>query len=207
MAAAKPPAADTPIREIYVPFEDLNVILDNDKHRVFLTREEYEELIKQAQAKPQKPAPHKVALVAAEYDGQLEDGRAAHYRPAHDRRAGRRLICLATGARRRRNSLGNAGRQARAAVARRTAVRRSLLVQGKGLHKLELRLTAPLQTAAAQQTLQIKLPTHAATRLKLAVPGNVDVKGGAAVVSRSYDMAAESHAAGATAAARAGWRW
>ena len=54
----------------------------------------------------------------------------------------------------------------------------SLLVQGKGLHKLELRLTAPLQTASAQQTLQIKLPSNAATRLKLTVPGNVDVKGG-----------------------------
>src|SRR5205823_5976172 len=76
MAPAKPPPRGTSIREIYVPFEDLNVILDNDKHRVFLTREEYEELLKQAQAKPQKPAPHKVALVAAEYDGQLEDGRA-----------------------------------------------------------------------------------------------------------------------------------
>src|SRR5947209_2714292 len=57
-APAKPLAADTTIREIYVPFEALYVVLDNDKHRVFLTREEYEEMIKQAQAKPQKPAPH-----------------------------------------------------------------------------------------------------------------------------------------------------
>ena len=53
-----------------------------------------------------------------------------------------------------------------------------MLVQGKGLHKLELKLTAPLQTAAAQQTLQLTLPTIAATRLKLTVPGNIDVKGG-----------------------------
>src|SRR5947209_2563706 len=67
-AATKP--ADTTIREIYVPFEDLNVILDNDKHRVFLTREEYEELIEQARSKPQTPAPHKVILLAAEYEGQ-----------------------------------------------------------------------------------------------------------------------------------------
>src|SRR5262245_41833702 len=70
------PVADRPIREIFVPFEDLNVILDNDHERVFLTREEYEELIKQAKSKPQKSVPHKVALIAAQYEGELFEGRA-----------------------------------------------------------------------------------------------------------------------------------
>ena len=45
--------------------------------------------------------------------------------------------------------------------------------------------------SAAQQTLQVTLPSNARPReLTLSVPGNVDVKGGAAVVSRTFDMAA-----------------
>ena len=51
------PSSESPIREIFVPFEDLNVILDNDHRRVFLTRDEYEDLIRRAKSKPQQPAP------------------------------------------------------------------------------------------------------------------------------------------------------
>src|SRR5262245_3963355 len=65
-----------PIREIFVPFEDLNVVLDNDRHRVFLTRDEYEALVEAARSKPQISPVTKVAVVAAEYDGKVEDGRA-----------------------------------------------------------------------------------------------------------------------------------
>jgi len=32
---------EQPVREIYVPFEDLNVVLEGQPRRVFLTREEY----------------------------------------------------------------------------------------------------------------------------------------------------------------------
>jgi hypothetical protein len=180
---------DNPIREIFVPFEDLNVILENDKHRVFLTRQEYEELIKQAKAKPQTPAPHKVVLVSAEYEGQLEDGRALIDGQLAIEVLDDGLFALPL-------ELGGVGIRAAtldgkpAPLARDDQHRPMLLVQGKGLHKLELKLTAPLQTAAAQQTLQITLPSNAATRLRLTVPGNIDVKGGAAVVNRTFDMAA-----------------
>jgi len=36
-------AQQPPIREIFVPFEDLNIILENDNQRVFLSRKEYDE--------------------------------------------------------------------------------------------------------------------------------------------------------------------
>ncbi|HZN36503.1 MAG TPA: hypothetical protein VFB80_21890, partial [Pirellulaceae bacterium] len=172
-----------------MPFEDLNVILDNDKHRAFLTREEYEELVKLAKAKPQKPAPTKVALIAAEYDGQLEDGRALITGQLQIEVLEDGLFALPL-------DLGGVGIRSAlldekpAPLSRNEQQQPIVLVQGKGLHKLELKLTAPLQTAAAQQTLQVTLPSVGATKLKLAVPGNVDVKGGAAVYSRSYDMAA-----------------
>lgn len=182
--------AERPIREIFVPFEDLNVILDNDHQRVFLTRDEYEELIKQAKSKPHKPAPHKVALVAAQYQGELFEGRALIRGKLTIEVMEEGLFEL---------PLDLAGVGIRSATLDRTPAplflggsnRPTLLIRGPGLHQLEIELTAPLQTAAAQQTLQITLPTQAATRLNLSVPGNVEVKGGAAVVSRTYDLSAD----------------
>jgi ATP synthase F0 subunit b len=163
--ATPKPADDKPVREIYVPFEDLNVILDNDHQRVFLTREEYEELVKAAKSKPQTPAPHKVALIAAQYDGQLEDGRALisgqlTIEVMEDGLFALPLELAGVGIR----SATLDGKLAPLSRGEKQQV--MLLVQGKGLHKLELKLTAPLQTAAAQQTLQVTLPTQAETRLK-----------------------------------------
>ncbi len=43
------PAAKPLVREIFVPFEDLSLILENDAQRVFLTSKEYAELIAKAQ--------------------------------------------------------------------------------------------------------------------------------------------------------------
>ena len=42
-----------PLREIFVPFEDLNVILESQTQRVFLTRQEYDALVEKAKTKPQ----------------------------------------------------------------------------------------------------------------------------------------------------------
>ena len=182
--------AEAPIREIFVPFEDLNVILDNDHRRVFLTREEYEDLIQRAKSKPHKPAPHKVALIAAQYHGEILEGRALIQGELIVDVLEDGLFAL---------PLNLAGVGIRSALLdgrpaplfRSGADLPSLLVQGRGRHKLEIQLTATLQTAAAQQTLQLTLPTQAATRLDLSVPGNVELKGGAAVLQRTYDAAAD----------------
>ena len=47
---AEPPANTAPkiVREIFVPFEDLNVLLENQPRRVLLSRTQYEELIAKA---------------------------------------------------------------------------------------------------------------------------------------------------------------
>ena len=39
-ALAQDPAPTEPLREIFVPFEDLNIILEGPTQRVFLTRQE-----------------------------------------------------------------------------------------------------------------------------------------------------------------------
>ncbi|HEX5104699.1 MAG TPA: hypothetical protein VFV87_12850, partial [Pirellulaceae bacterium] len=181
--------ADQPLREIFVPFEDLNVILESDKQRVFLTRQEYDELIQQAKSKPQTPAPHKVVLTSAEYSGQLEEGRATI-------RGTLTIDVLDGGLYALPLELGGVGIRSAtldgkpAPLSKNESNQPIVLIQGTGQHKLDLQLMAPLQTAAAQQTLNVALPSHAATRLKLAVPGNIDVKSGGAVISRTYEMEA-----------------
>src|SRR5690606_19418059 len=74
--AAPKPAAQKPLREIFVPFDDLQVILESDKNRVFLTREEYEDLLKVVQAKAAKQGPVNVVMLQSSYAGKIDDGRA-----------------------------------------------------------------------------------------------------------------------------------
>ncbi len=50
---------------------------------------------------------------------------------------------------------------------------------------------SPLETTAARQVLNFRLPRPAAARLRLTAPGDVEVKGGADVVSRTLDDAAK----------------
>jgi hypothetical protein len=181
--------ADQPLREIFVPFEDLNVILESDKQRVFLTRQEYDDLVKQAKAKPQSPAPHKILLTSAEYEGQLQDGRALLNGELTVEVLEDGLFALPL-------EFGGVGIRAATLDGKPAPLSKNennqpiVLVQGKGTHMLNLQLMAPLQTAAAQQTLNVTLPTNSATRLKMTVPGNIDVKSGGAVITRTYEMEA-----------------
>src|SRR5687767_1317223 len=155
--------SNQPLREIFVPFEDLNVILDSDKQRVFLTRQEYDDLVKRAKSQPQSPAPHKVVLSTAEYEGELQEGRALITGKLTFEVLDEGLFALPL-------DLGGVGIRSAtldgkpAPLSRDPQQRPLVLVQGKGQHNLELRLTAPLQTAAAQQSLNIALPTNAAAR-------------------------------------------
>ena len=72
-------AQDKPlVREIFIPFDDLNVILEADVHRVFLSRPQYEELIAKAKVKTAETAP----LAATFYQGVSGDGELALDEPA-----------------------------------------------------------------------------------------------------------------------------
>jgi hypothetical protein len=185
-AAPMKPGAEKPIREIFVPFDDLQVILESDKNRVFLTREEYEVLLKTVQAKAAKQGPVNVVLLSAAYTGQIDDGRAQltgklEFEVINE---GWHVIPLALG------SVGvkNATLDGKpAAIARDARGQVRLFVNGQGKHQLELQLTAAVPAAAALQTLQVRLPTAASATLDLSVAGNVEVKGGASVVKRTYD--------------------
>ena len=187
--AAEPPQPER-IREIFVPYEDLSVLMEGNSQRVFLTRQEYADLLAKAKQKPpEAPAPLGALLLAAEYDGTIEEGRI--------RLSGNLdLEVLEEGVHALPLDLSGVGLRratcddASAAVGRNDQGQAVLFVAGVGRHRLALELLAPLQTSAAQQSLSFRLPTPPAARLRLAVPGNVEVKSGAQVISRTLDEAA-----------------
>lgn len=45
------------VRELYIPFEQLNILLENQPRRVLLSRQEYEELLTQAKSRPPTTVP------------------------------------------------------------------------------------------------------------------------------------------------------
>src|SRR5690606_13548202 len=65
-----------PARELYVPFEDLHVVLEGGPKRVMLTREEYDALLAKARrATPEASAVQAVVRSAA-YEAHVAEGRA-----------------------------------------------------------------------------------------------------------------------------------
>lgn len=76
-----------------------------------------------------------------------------------------------------------------AAVGRGDQGQVELFVKGKGIHQLKMDLVTPLNSTAAQQILDFRIPVVAATRFRMTVPGDVEVKSGMKVVERVYDSA------------------
>ncbi len=189
LRAAEPPARERPIREIFVPFEDLDVLLDGDAHRVFLERAEYEDLIAKAKTSPADETPRDWLTLAADYQVVINDGRVTIEATIDLEVFSQGLFAIPL-------TLNNVGiRHAKlnadmASLGRDDQGGVRLFVEGKGQHRLTLDLVTPLETSAAQQSLKFELPTPPSRRLRLTVPGNVEVRSGAAVSSRTVDAEA-----------------
>jgi len=181
------PNDDPPQREIFVPFDDLHVILSADTERVFVTREEYEALAAKA-AKAARPVEHEqpAAVLSADYTATIEENRARLVGTLAVAAPSEALAAVEL------DLSGVALRSATldgkpAALGRNPAGQPVLFVSGAGRHELKLELLAPLETAAAQRTLSFQIPTPPATRIKLTVPGNVEIRSGATIIRRDVD--------------------
>lgn len=178
-------------RQIFVPFSDLHVILEQQPKRVLLGREEYEALVKKAKKQPAEAhAPQPAAVVAAEYDATVQSQRAEI--------SGRLTVdVFDTGLHALPLDLSGVGLKnatldrKNASIGRDANGRLVLFVEGKGRHALSLDIVAPLETTAARQVLNFRLPRPAAAKLRLTVPGDVEIKGGADVVRRDVDAKAK----------------
>ena len=183
-------AEEKPVREIFVPFTDLDVLLQHQPNRVLLSRDEYNALIEKAKKTPETPAPAPAVSLSGDYNVTVHD-RRAHI-------TGTLLIdVLADGLHAVPLDITGVGLQSAkldgrsAAIGRGDGGRLTLLVEGKGRHRLDLQMVAPLQAEAARQVLQFRLPRTSAARLRLNVPGDVEIKSGAELLSRIFDAQAE----------------
>ena len=178
------------VREIFVPFKDLNILLENQPRRVLLSRQQYDELLKKAKITPSPARPP---------GGRADRGRLQ--RPQR-RAAGAASparwpsTCWKKGLQAVPLDLGGVGLLSAKLDDRDAPIGRapdgglSLLVEGVGRHALVLEMVAPLETTAARQMLFFRLPRAAAGRLRLVVPGDVEIRSGADVAGRVVDRAA-----------------
>ncbi len=185
-ASAEPP---TVVREIYVPFDELHVLLENQPQRVLLGRQEYEELLRRARRTATATAPVAAALLSADYTVTLEEDRAvwSGLLEIEVLQAGLQALPL---------DLSQVGLR-RAVLDSKPAPlgfgpegQPLLFVEGRGMHRLELEMVSPVTATTAERVLRFRVPQAPAGRLRLVVPGDVEVRSGTAVASRHVDMAA-----------------
>ncbi len=182
LAAGAP--AEGVVRELYVPFEDLHVVMEGGPRRVLLSREEYEDLLARAVTLPHRPAPLGALLLAADYRGRIEEDRAVVVATLH-------LEVLRPGLHAMPLELDHVGLERARLGESAAALGRSedgtlvLFVEGIGRHRLTLEMTVPVETTAARQTLAFRLPRVPAGRFRLRAPGDVEVRSGATVVDRA----------------------
>jgi len=176
------------VREIFVPFEDLSVLLGDQPRRVLLSREEYQELVEKARTSPDSPPPRQALLIATDYRGEIRDGRATL--------SGELVVdVLDDGLHAVTFPLSGVGLRGAtlddgpAPIGPGPDGQLALLVEGVGRHTLKLEMVAPVQTTAARQILHFRLPRPPSARMRLTVPGDVELKSGAEVVSRVVDEA------------------
>ncbi|HIA62211.1 MAG TPA: hypothetical protein EYN93_04840, partial [Planctomycetaceae bacterium] len=175
-------------REIYVPFDDLQTILASGIQRIYLPRGEYEELLKKAEFKPGEAPPQETVLRSAKYRITIQGDSAIITGDLE-------VESLSPGL--QQLPLGFAGvsllqvmnGQQTATLIRDSDVGIRLLMAKPGKHQYQFSMSAPVQHAAAKQSLSILLPHAANSTIDLTVPGNIEIKSGASVLERTVDVA------------------
>jgi hypothetical protein len=173
-------------REIFVPFNDLHVLLEDNSDRVMMSRDEYQKLLASAKSREIKVAPLDTVVVDAAYSGRIETGVALISGKLIVEPLNEGLVQVPltiNGVALRSAKLGdepaNLWRNEQGEIV--------LLISGNQRQTLTLEMTVPVQASAARQSMTLQLPTLSATRFELTSPGNVEVKSGLAVISRTYD--------------------
>ncbi|MCP3902279.1 MAG: hypothetical protein GY715_01475, partial [Planctomycetes bacterium] len=170
-----PSGDDPPARELLVPLDDLNVLLEGPTRRVLLPRREYEALLAEATRDPVLRPPRSAAVISATYSAVLSEQRARIDGTL-------RIDVLESGLHALGLDLGGVGlRRATldgkdAPIGRSDDGRLVLFVGGVGRHRLALELVAPVATDSARQVLDVRVPTPAATRFSMIVPGDVEAE-------------------------------
>ena len=182
---------DPPIvRELFVPFEELDLILEADPNRVFLSRDEYERLVRDAAERPVIAVPRDLTLSRVDSRLAVRDGRGSFTTTIEfEVLAEAKWLELPL-------SLAGVGlRSARldgeaAPLRRDDQGRPSVLVRGAGIHRLELAGNLPLEQSGIRQVLNVTLPQGPSGTTLLEVAGDVEAEG-SAIAGRTFDAEAD----------------
>lgn len=181
--------AEKPVRELFVPFSDLQFLLNqSNEQRVLISRAEFEALQARAVKEEERRAPQGALLSGAQYQIAIADERATITGEVG-------IEVLEAGVHALPMDIGGIGLQTvllndkPAPIGRGVKGPLLLMVEGVGTHALQLEAIAPIETTAARQILHFRLPMPGATTLHLTIPGDVEVKSGAAVIARVFDEA------------------
>jgi hypothetical protein len=218
--ADRSPLPELPTREIRVPFEDLSVLLNGVNQRIFMTRAEYESLLKQANLTSEQlmaaqhdrleksQIPINTAVLNAAYSIQIETGRAliSGDLTIEVLKSGIQAIPLAFQNVGLMDALldgSPAMLSPPSTVATISSEQNSapnsvappaafVFIEGTGVRRLSFKMVVPVSSSAAQQTLSCVLPSASANTWSMSVPGNVEIVSGASVLSRQLDTSANT---------------
>ncbi len=177
-----------PLRELYIPIEEMDVLLGSGTKRVFIERQEYLDLLKRAKVEDIQMPPANIAFLQAQHQVIVDGQRATTL-------SNLQIETLQDGLQTLHLPLSNAGILSAtidgqpATLVKEENGQVRLIVQGKGLHQVTLNLLSRVVTDAATQTLQIQLPRGVAGEIEIQVPGNVEIRSGVEVIDRRVDEA------------------
>lgn len=176
-------------REIRVPIEDLPAILSGASQRIFMTREQYESMLKDAKIPAESTIPNFAGILSARYSIQVHNGRAdiVGELEIESLRSGLQAIAVNVS----RVGLLEATLDGKPAKLCQGLPGGSplphILLDGIGLHRLQLKMVGIVTTDVAQQSLQVALPRSPSSNWSLEVEGNVEIRSGVSVRNRVYN--------------------
>ncbi len=188
-SAVQPPSELRVDRELHVPYDDLNILLEGGVERVLMTRQEYESLLAHSKRQPVDAAPLRAALIAGDYEIAIDDARAVI-------RATLTIDGLEDGLHPVPLDFSGVGIRGAvidgvdAPIAIGDDGRPVVFVRDVGRRELRVEAVAPLRPVDAHRALQIKIPTPASTRISVTAVGDVEIRSGLTVIRRDYDAAA-----------------
>ncbi|MDR3198034.1 MAG: hypothetical protein LBU34_09230 [Planctomycetaceae bacterium] len=181
-------------REIFVPENELGVLFEGATNRILIKRNEFETLRQQAreiqletaeQDKDKPPA--EAVLLSSDYRVEISDFRAIIDGTLEIEVLTDDLVSIPLPLERVAvlEAVFDDNRQP-VAMSDNNG-QKVLILSGKQRHRLRLRLTTPLEIDATRQRLNFRLIYGTETSFHLSVPGDVELKGGAAVLSRKVE--------------------
>ncbi len=205
-------AVDVPLpkperREILVPAKDLPAVLEKNPRAVALTREQYETLLRDAQKhlKASPESPRRAVLTSARYEAELH-GKVVEVRAdfvVHVLSDKWAEVPLRLGA----LALGEVEVDGESALQAGGKDAHTLIVRGRGEHRLRAHFTLPVQRDSAMSSIALALPVAGAGSFTLKLPPRTHVESAHAVkIENTAAATLATVAASATTDFALAWR-